>query len=44
MIFKILGSWLFLDGVLSILFNEDQSFKEHLVRIVRSGIGIFFFS
>ena len=23
--------------------NENQSFKEHLVRIVRSGIGIFFF-
>lgn len=40
MISKIMGVWLLGDGIVSYLLYREQSFKEHIFRVVRASMGI----
>lgn len=35
-----LGIWLVIDGIYSIIKYYNQTFPEHLIRIIRAGIGL----
>jgi len=35
-----LGIWLVIDGVGSIIFYHKQTLKEHLIRVIRAGVGV----
>jgi hypothetical protein len=34
------GVWLVIDGLFSIFIYRKQTFQEHLIRIIRAGIGV----
>jgi hypothetical protein len=36
----VLGLWLVLDGVLSIVKYPKQSYPEHIIRVIRAAVGI----
>jgi len=35
-----LGIWLMIDGLYSIFEYRKQTFKEHLIRVIRAGVGL----
>ena len=35
-----LGMWLVLDGLYSIFKYRKQSIQEHLIRVIRAGVGV----
>ena len=35
-----LGIWLVIDGLYSIFEYRKQTFKEHLIRVIRAGVGV----
>jgi len=35
-----LGAWLVIDGFFSIILYRKQTIQEHLIRIIRAGIGV----
>jgi hypothetical protein len=35
-----LGAWLVLDGLYSIFEYRKQTLQEHLIRVIRAGVGI----
>jgi hypothetical protein len=36
----VLGLWLVIDGVLSIVKYPKQSYPEHLIRVIRAAVGV----
>jgi hypothetical protein len=36
----VLGVWLVIDGVLSIVKYPKQSYPEHLIRVIRAIVGV----
>jgi hypothetical protein len=35
-----LGIWLVIDGLLSIIKYRKQTIQEHLIRVIRAGVGV----
>jgi uncharacterized membrane protein HdeD (DUF308 family) len=40
LVLVVLGLWLIIDGVLSIIKYSKQSFPEQLIRVIRTIVGI----